>query len=257
MNLEELGNREGAFAKYQEALTSLFNDLKTEPEPSKREIIQSILYTYMETAEKIKMSLCKPTSPESISSSPPLPPATPASSAVHAGTAANNPKPNSRTGAAGPRPDFYDYSTVPVNSNPKPPNFVTGLMGKTGGKTAQRHTASSLNRANSGRGGMNKAIVPVPLPATVAPADKNTEYENQILNEMLDSSPGVSWTDIAGLAYAKQTLQEAVILPNLRPDLFTGLRSPPRGVLLFGPPGMYPWTFRQLVVETATCSRYW
>lgn len=45
------------------------------------------------------------------------------------------------------------------------------------------------------------------------------------------------WDDIAGLEDVKRVLYEMVILPNKRPDIFTGLRQPPRGLLLFGPPG--------------------
>ncbi|XP_023238400.1 fidgetin-like protein 1 [Centruroides sculpturatus] len=58
-----------------------------------------------------------------------------------------------------------------------------------------------------------------------------------MLDEIVDHGPPVSWDDIAGLEFAKKTVKEIVIWPMLRPDLFTGLRGPPRGVLLFGPPG--------------------
>ncbi|KAF1787821.1 P-loop containing nucleoside triphosphate hydrolase [Phytophthora cactorum] len=41
----------------------------------------------------------------------------------------------------------------------------------------------------------------------------------------------------AGLQFAKKCVNELVIWPMARPDIFTGLRSLPKGLLLFGPPG--------------------
>uniref|UniRef100_A0A182Q7N0 AAA+ ATPase domain-containing protein n=1 Tax=Anopheles farauti TaxID=69004 RepID=A0A182Q7N0_9DIPT len=58
-----------------------------------------------------------------------------------------------------------------------------------------------------------------------------------IRSEIMDRFQPLSWDDIAGLEYAKTIIKEAVVWPILRPDIFTGLRKPPRGILLFGPPG--------------------
>jgi vacuolar protein-sorting-associated protein 4 len=53
----------------------------------------------------------------------------------------------------------------------------------------------------------------------------------------LTEKPNVRWDDIAGLEGAKEALKEAVILPIKFPHLFTGQRTPWRGILLYGPPG--------------------
>jgi SpoVK/Ycf46/Vps4 family AAA+-type ATPase len=58
-----------------------------------------------------------------------------------------------------------------------------------------------------------------------------------VLHDVLDDAPAVRWDDIAGLEFAKKSVVEAVVWPLLRPDIFTGLRGPPKGMLLFGPPG--------------------
>ena len=55
--------------------------------------------------------------------------------------------------------------------------------------------------------------------------------------DVIDKSPNVSFNDIAGLTDCKKCLKEAVLLPILMPQFFTGIRRPWRGVLMFGPPG--------------------
>ena len=54
---------------------------------------------------------------------------------------------------------------------------------------------------------------------------------------MLVKKLDVSFKDIVGLKDVKILLEEAVIRPRQRPDLYTGIRAPPRGLLLYGPPG--------------------
>ncbi|MGB2842558.1 MAG: CDC48 family AAA ATPase [Halobacteriota archaeon] len=65
---------------------------------------------------------------------------------------------------------------------------------------------------------------------------KNTEPS--ALREVFVEVPNVKWDDIGGLERAKAELKEVVEWPLKYSDAFSRLNSkPPKGILLFGPPG--------------------
>jgi transitional endoplasmic reticulum ATPase len=68
--------------------------------------------------------------------------------------------------------------------------------------------------------------------------DALKEVEPSAMREVLVEIPRVKWKDVGGLEDVKERLREAVELPLTEPDSFERMGiKPPRGVLLYGPPG--------------------
>ena len=84
---------------------------------------------------------------------------------------------------------------------------------------------------------MSKEPRPSARLASVKIKGVDAALTGRILNEIVDDTSALQWDDVIGQEEAKRALKEAIVLPFQRPDLFTGIRKPAKGILLFGPPG--------------------
>lgn len=73
--------------------------------------------------------------------------------------------------------------------------------------------------------------------STSGSSDDDDELDESITSAIVSEKPDITLADVAGLHAAKRALRESIVLPLMRPDLFTGSRQPWRGILLHGPPG--------------------
>lgn len=131
--------------------------------------------------------------------------------------------------------------------NPNRPTLTAGLKKKFQLPKPRMNTNSSSHSAPSKR----QATATSTQGNTSSSSHQNNQEEElpeelqhldaelvrKIENEICDSGEPITFQDIAGLKDAKQTVMELVCWPMKRPDLFTGLRRGPNGLLLFGPPG--------------------
>ncbi|PWA66454.1 ATPase, AAA-type, core, P-loop containing nucleoside triphosphate hydrolase [Artemisia annua] len=119
-----------------------------------------------------------------------------------------------------------------MNNAPPKDSNGQGAVGATS-ETKPATAAPSEAEASAPK---NAGSVAAP-PVKEVPPDN--EFEKRIRPEVIPASEiGVSFADIGALNEIKESLQELVMLPLRRPDLFVGgLLKPCRGILLFGPPG--------------------
>ncbi|XP_042687053.1 katanin p60 ATPase-containing subunit A-like 2 isoform X3 [Centrocercus urophasianus] len=76
-----------------------------------------------------------------------------------------------------------------------------------------------------------------PLSAFIGTNGEMRELATVVSKDIYLHNPNVKWDDIIGLDAAKRLVKEAVVYPIRYPQLFTGILSPWKGLLLYGPPG--------------------
>ena len=112
----------------------------------------------------------------------------------------------------------------------------TGIVGSTTGSNYYVRILSTLDRellkpsASVALHKHSNALVDVLPP----------EADSSISMLQADEKPDVAYSDIGGMDMQKQEMKEAVELPLTHFELYKQIGiDPPRGVLMFGPPGMH------------------
>lgn len=75
--------------------------------------------------------------------------------------------------------------------------------------------------------------------------------------DLVDEKPDVAYSDIGGMDIQKQEVREAVELPLTHFDLYKQIGiDPPRGVLMYGPPGCGKTMLAKAVAHHTTGKKY-
>ncbi|XP_063432768.1 katanin p60 ATPase-containing subunit A-like 2 isoform X1 [Mytilus trossulus] len=99
---------------------------------------------------------------------------------------------------------------------------------------AMINDATKLN-AEEGVDGQDRILKP--LGGYVGYNSEWRELAQSISRDIFVQNIDVKWDDIIGLDHAKRLSKEAVVYPIKYPQLFRGILSPWKGLLLYGPPG--------------------
>mmetsp|Transcript_76857 Transcript_76857/g.238048 ORF Transcript_76857/g.238048 Transcript_76857/m.238048 type:complete len:607 (+) Transcript_76857:73-1893(+) len=134
-----------------------------------------------------------------------------------------------RIGAASPPPEDATASAPSAG-----PAAAGGVRGSAAPGARRMGSTATATAAAQG-------VAPMGLGAGGAGANyfasEEMELATAIERDIVSTDLNVKFEDIGGLDDAKRAINEAVVLPLILPEFFTGLRKPWKGVLLFGPPG--------------------
>ncbi|KXZ44936.1 hypothetical protein GPECTOR_60g713 [Gonium pectorale] len=143
------------------------------------------------------------------------------------------------SGAAPPLPRPTVTGVVATGSTSPSSALVTAAAAAAAAGSAVPAVAAAVG-GPGGNAPPPRALVPMQMAGgrvVMVPEGVEPGLAAAVLRDAVTWDTGVSFDDIAGCERAKQLLHEAVALPLIIPEFFTGIREPWRGVLLHGPPG--------------------